>query len=149
MSATRGLMASRPVETSGGQRWVVVALCAIDAALLATSGAIHLHLWITVYRHVTVGHMNVLFFIQWLSCFVAAVAVLAVRRVIVVAGAAALMAGTITGFLIARYRTAGLFGFHLPFSSHEAQWALAVEITATVLLIVTGWIMARRSARTS
>jgi hypothetical protein len=67
---------------------------------------------------------------------------------IVVAGAAALMVGTVTGFLIARYRSAGLFGFHLPFSSGEAKWALAVEIAATVTLATTCWVMSRASART-
>jgi hypothetical protein len=148
MTSTRGLVTSRPVGRPGVHR-LVLGLCAIDACLLAASGAVHLHLWTTVYRHVTVGHMNVLFLIQWLSCFAAAFCVIAIRRLVVIAGAAALMAGTVAGFLVARYRAAGLFGFHLPFSSAEAKWALAVEITAFGLLAVTGWVMSRGATQTS
>ena len=89
--------------------------------------------------------------VQLVSCFVAA-ALLLLRRPIVAVGSAALMAGTFIGFLISRYRTAGLFGFHVPYSTADATWALAVEITNTVLLVATALVMLRstgpRSPRT-
>jgi hypothetical protein len=125
----------------------IVALCVIGAALLIVSGLIHLHLWRGPYRHLTVGHMNTLFVVQWVLCFVGAVALLALRNLIAVLAAAGLMAGTFIGFLITRYRSAGLFGFHLTFSTSDAKWALAVEITATVLLLVTAALMLRGDRR--
>jgi hypothetical protein len=124
---------------------IVIALCVIGAALLVASGLIHLHLWRGPqgYRHVTTGHMNVLFMIQIISCFVAAAALLALRNALVALGAAALMAGTFIGFLLARYRSAGLFGFKIGFSSGSAKSALTIEIAATVLLLLTAALMAR------
>lgn len=116
---------------------VVTALCGIAAVLMVVSGAIHLHLWRGPYRHLTVGHMNTLFLIQVIASFVLAAAVILTRRVLALLAGAALMAGTLVGFLISRYRTAGLFGFHLPYSTTDSKWALAVEIAATVLLLAT------------
>jgi hypothetical protein len=125
----------------------IVALCVVAAALLVASGAIHLHLWRGPYRHLTVGHMNTLFIVQWVLCFVGALALLVMRNLIAVLAAAGLMAGTFIGFLITRYRSAGLFGFHLTFSTSDAKWALAIEITATVLLLVTAALMVRGERR--
>ena len=55
------------------------------------------------------------------------------------------------GDFIARYRSAGLFGFKLGFSSGSANWALRVEIVATVLALITAAVMAReaKSARST
>lgn len=46
-------------------------------------------------------------------------------------GAAALMAGTIAGFILAR--TVGIFGFHLTFSSGLARTVLIVEGAGVVM----------------
>jgi hypothetical protein len=107
-----------------------------DAGLLVASGLIHLHLWDIAYRHV--GTLDVLFPVQAALALLAALAVLALRRRLVVVGAAALMAGTMVGFVLAR--TVGIFGFHLTFSSGLAWAALAVEAVALVLLALTGWL---------
>jgi hypothetical protein len=148
MSTHHQLIPARRFTTSGaGLQPGLLALCAVDAALLVASGLIHLHLWNIAYRHVTTGHLNVLFMVQVISCFVAALSLLVLRRAIVAVGSAALMAGTFIGFLISRYRTAGLFGFHVGFSSADAKWALAIEITATVLLLATTMAMLRTSDR--
>ncbi len=53
--------------------------------------------------------------------------------------AAVLMAGTIVGFVLAR--TAGIFGFHLTFSSGLAYTVLVIEAAAVILLGITAWLM--------
>ena len=53
-------------------------------------------------------------------------------------GAAALMAGTIAGFLLAR--SVGISGFHLTFSSGLADTVLVVEAAGVVMLTLTGWL---------
>jgi len=70
---------------------------------------------------------------------IAALVLLVTRQLIVVIGSAALMAGTIVGFTLAR--TVGLFGFHLTFSSGLAYVALVIEAAAVVLLALTAWRM--------
>ena len=120
------------------QMWLLY-LC--DAALLVTSGLIHLHLWDIAYRHVKT--LDVLFLVQVALALLAAAALLATRHRLVVLGAAALMAGTIAGFLLAR--TVGLFGFRLTFSSGLAYTVLVVEAAAVVLLVLTAWL--QRTAR--
>jgi hypothetical protein len=122
---------------------IVVALCVVDVALLVASGLIHLHLWRGPYRHLTIGHINTLFLLQVIGCLIVAVAILVTRHVLAVLAGAALMAGTFIGFLISRYRSAGLFGWHDPYSTNYSNWALIVEIAGTVLLLITAWTMSR------
>jgi hypothetical protein len=127
--------ARRPGQgTRNGLMWLLY-LC--DAGLLIASGSIHLHLWFIAYRHVKT--LDVLFLIQVALAFLAAVALLATRHLLVVLGSAALMAGTIVGFLLAR--TVGIFGFRLTFSSTEAYIVLVVEAVAVILLICTAWLL--------
>jgi hypothetical protein len=109
---------------------------------MAWSGAIHLHLWQTAYRNITIGHLNTLFLIQTISAFVLAAALIVFRHFLVALAGLALMVGTLTGYLISRYRTAGLFGFHLPITTSDANRAMAVEIAAIVLLAITAWLLA-------
>ena len=61
------------------------------------------------------------------------------RHLLVVLGAAALMAGTIVGFVLAR--TVGIFGFHLTFSSTEAWTVLIVESAGVVMLLLTAALL--------
>jgi hypothetical protein len=110
-----------------------------DAALLVTSGLIHLHLWDIAYRHVKT--LDVLFLVQVALALLAAVTLLLTRHLLVVLGAAALMAGTIVGFVLVR--TVGLFGFRLTFSSGLAYTVLVVEACAVVLLVLTGWLQVK------
>ena len=130
----------QPVTRSQGLMWVLF-LC--DAALLITSGLIHLHLWDIAYRHLKT--FNVLFLIQVIAALLAAVALLATRWLIVVLGSLALLAGTIVGFILVR--TVGLFGFKLAFSSGLANTVLIVEIAGVILLAITAGLMLRASAR--
>jgi hypothetical protein len=147
MNASQQLTAPTSRAASSGAKGAIIGLCLVDAALLVWSGVIHIHLWNIAYRHVTIGHLNVLFLIQAIAALVGALAILLIRRPIIAAGNALLMAGTITGFLIARYRSAGLFGFKLGESTSDAKWALAVEIAAVVTLLLTALVMWRSAKR--
>jgi len=127
--------------TRGGLMWL---LYVCDAGLLVTSGLIHLHLWDIAYRHVKT--LDVLFLVQVVLCLLAALTLLVTRHLLVVLGAAALMAGTIVGFLLAR--SVGIFGFKLTFSSGLAYTVLVVEAAALVLLSLTAWLqLAQRGRR--
>jgi hypothetical protein len=143
-TATTSPPLSRTV-VSGHRETPIVALCVIAAALTIGSGAIHVYLWGHFYRHITTGHMNMLFLAQWILCFVGAVALLAMRNLLAVLANAALLAGTFVGFLIAKYHNGGLFGFAIPgFSSWETQWTTVIEIVGTVVLLATAVLMAKR-----
>jgi hypothetical protein len=120
----------------GTRSYLMWLLYLCDAGLLVASGLIHLHLWDIAYRHVKT--LDVLFLIQVALALLAAVALLVTRHLLVVLGAAALMAGTLIGFLLAR--TVGIFGFRLTFSSGLAYTVLVVEASAVVLLVLTGWL---------
>ena len=126
---------SRP--KNDGLMWLLY-LC--DAALLVASGLIHLHLWDIAYRHVKT--LDVLFLVQVVLCLLAAVTLLVTRHLLVVLGAAALMAGTMVGFVLAR--SVGIFGFRLTFSSGLAYTVFAVEGAGVVLLLLTAWLQRRR-----
>jgi len=114
-----------------------------DAGLLVASGLIHLHLWDIAYRHVKT--LDVLFLVQVVLALLAAVTLLVSRHVLVVAGAAALMAGTMVGFVLAR--TVGIFGFRLTFSSGLADTVLVVEAAGVVMLVLTAWLQLRQRGR--
>ena len=76
--------------SNGGMMWL---LYLVDAGLLVTSGLIHLHLWDIAYRNV--GTLDVLFLVQTALCLLAALVLLITRHLLVVLGAAPLMAGTL------------------------------------------------------
>jgi hypothetical protein len=126
--------------TRNGLMWLLY-LC--DAGLLITSGSIHLNLWFIAYRHVKT--LDVLFLVQVVLTVLAALTLLVTRHLLVVLGSAALMAGTIVGFLLAR--TVGIFGFRLTFSSTEAYVVLVVEAAAVILLACTAWLLLRQRPR--
>jgi hypothetical protein len=127
-------------QGSSGLMWL---LYLADAGLLVASGLIHLHLWDIAYRHVKT--LDVLFLVQVVLCLLAAVTLLVTRHLLVVAGAAALMAGTMVGFVLAR--TVGIFGFRLTFSSRLAYTVLVVEAAGVVMLVLTAWLQLRQRGR--
>jgi hypothetical protein len=120
----------------------VWALCVIDAALLVTSGVIHLHFWQIAYKDVHI--LGPLFLVQLIAAFVLALALVVTRHVLVVLAALGLMAGTIIGFILVR--AGSLFGFHLGFTSSLAAFVLFVEIAAVLLLAATALVMLRPRA---
>jgi hypothetical protein len=121
----------------------VLALCVAGAGLSVASGAIHLHLWNLFYRHITNGHLNVLFMVQAIACFVAAAAVLALRNVLVAVGNAGLLLGTYGGFLITRYH--GWFGFDpgSGIDTNWATWSMITEILGAIVLFAAAALMLR------
>jgi hypothetical protein len=127
-------------QGSSGLMWL---LYLADAGLLVASGLIHLHLWDIAYRHVKT--LDVLFLVQVVLCLLAAVTLLVTRHLLVVAGAAALMTGTMVGFVLAR--TVGIFGFRLTFSSGLAYTVLVVEAAGVVMLVLTAWLQLRQRGR--
>jgi hypothetical protein len=119
----------------------VLALCIIDAGLLITSGLIHLHFWNIAYRHVPT--LGPLFLVQVIATLLTAIALVATRRLIVVAAAFLLMGGTIVGFILVR--TVGLFNFKLGFTSGLAATVLVVEAVAMVMTAITAWVITRNT----
>lgn len=137
MTATR---MSRQVQGQAATSGLLWLLFVLDAALLIASGVIHFHLWDEAYHDVAT--LDVLFIVQGVACILAAIVLLITRHLLIVAGCALLMAGTIVGFLVAK--TVGVFGFKLPYVTHEAWAVLAVEAVAIVMLVVTGLLLNRQ-----
>lgn len=131
-----------PNPRVGTRRAAVWTGCLVEAALLVTSGFIHLHLQRTAYQHVkTIGP---LFIVQFIACLVIAGAVLVTRHLLAVVAGVLLLTGTVVGFVVVR--TVGLFGFTLPYSTTLANQVLVVEIAGMVVGSATAWVMARRRA---
>lgn len=112
----------------------------VGAALVGTMGGIHLDLWFQGYRSApTIGP---LFLVNAGSALVVMVALTTwPRRVTGLAGAA-LLAGTLAGYLVSVFH--GLFGFRDTFSAPFAVPALAVEVAGIVVL---GWWTAAAGRR--
>src|SRR5262245_11450011 len=138
--ATRGAAARmRRYATAGPAgptaRQVVTTLALIvGAALVATSAAIHLHLWASGYR--TIPTIGPLFLFQGIAGAALAVTLVAWRRLVVVAAAAGFMIATIGGLLLSVY--VGLFGFMDTLGAPFAGLSLAVESAGTVVLVAVG-----------
>jgi len=120
--------------TAGGVDGGLVAtlLLIAAAATVAVSAAIHLHLWMTGYRHIpTVGP---LFLLQAITGFGFSALLVLTRRVWAAALAFGLICATIAGFIMALY--VGLFGFRDSWSAPFAGMAFTYEVVSSVLLVV-------------
>jgi ubiquinol oxidase len=107
------------------------------AALVASSGLIHLYLWADGYRNVaTVGQ---LFLAQGIAGLLLAVALMAYPRVLTAGAAAAYLLATIAGLALSA--THGLFGFMDTLAAPLANTSLIVESVGAVLLIVGGALL--------
>lgn len=117
-----------------------VALVA-GAGLVATSGGIHLHLWMaSFYRYLSV--IGPLFLFQSVLAFVVAVVLLLSRRFLAVVAAAGLLLATIGGYLISVY--VGLFGFKDTLSAQLGTTSLLVEAVGVVVLAFAGALIPAR-----
>jgi len=101
------------------------------AALAATSGAVHIHLWADEgYKSIpTIGP---LFLFQGISGVVLALVLAASRRLLAALATAGFLVATIGGFLLSVY--VGFFGFSDTLAAPWAGFSLAVEITGAVVL---------------
>jgi hypothetical protein len=123
--------ADRPREASPKyHRYAVNAAMVLGAALVAGSGAIHLHLWLAGYRYIHI--IGPLFLAQAISAFVIAAAVVASRRTTFALAGIALLAGTTGGLLLSSWH--GVFGFHESLSAPFAGVSLLLEGTGITVL---------------
>jgi hypothetical protein len=134
--------ARRPLLFAPIRRPVPLTLTVLTAIAVTASGAIHLYLWDIAYRHVAT--LGPLFLVQAFSAFVVALALIAIRKAVVLALAFALMIGTLLGFVLVL--TTGLFGFHLGFVSGWAYLTMGAECLAVALIAVIASILWREAA---
>ena len=123
--------------TSPAARWAVTLLAVAGAGLLVWSGVIHLQLWSEGYR--TISVIGPLFLVQGIASIVLAVALVAFRRLVLLAAGAALAAGTAAGLLLSA--GIGLFGYTESLAVPSAQASLVVEFTGTAVLAVAAVIV--------
>ena len=144
MTASSTLTRPGSIVTTPHRNARVVALCVLGAGLSIASGVIHLHLWNLYYRHITNGHLDKLFLVQSILCFVAAAAILGMRNILATVGSAGLLVGTYVGYLITRYH--GWFGFDpgKGIDTNWAAWATVVELSGAVLLLVAAALMVKK-----
>ena len=128
--------------SSPAGRWAVSILALAGAALLVWSSVIHLQLWSDGYKSISV--IGPLFLIQGIGGPVLALAVVALRRVALLASGALLLAGTAVGLLVSS--AIGLFGFQESLAVPYATSSLVVEFTgAAVLAVAAATVLAGRS----
>jgi hypothetical protein len=128
--------------SSPAARWAVSILALAGATLLVWSSVIHLQLWSDGYKSISV--IGPLFLIQGIGGPVLALAVVALRRVALLASGALLLAGTAVGLLVSS--AIGLFGFQESLAVPYATTSLAVEFTgAAIFLVATVIVLASRS----
>ncbi len=133
-----------PLVRPAGAGPLTLALAVPGAALLVWSAIIHLMLWSDSYRHIpTIGP---LFMVQGIAGILIALAVVALRGPLVLAGAALFAAGTLGGLLLSVH--VGLFGFRDSLSAPFATESLVVEAIAAGVLAVAAAVqvlLARRA----
>jgi len=135
--AARLLLRGPASLTAPAARWAVTALAVAGAGLLVWSGVIHLQLWSEGYRSISV--IGPLFLVQGIASIVLAVALVAFRRLVLLAAGAALAAGTAVGLLLSA--SVGLFGYTESLAVPSAQTSLVVEFTGAALLAVAAAIV--------
>jgi hypothetical protein len=135
--AARLLLRGPASLTSPAARWAVTLLAVAGAGLLVWSGVLHLQLWSEGYRSISV--IGPLFLIQGIASIVLAVALVAFRRLVLLAAGAALAVGTAVGLLLSA--SVGLFGYTESLAVPSAQTSLVVEFTGAALLAAAAAIV--------
>jgi len=123
--------------TSPAARWAVNLLAVAGAGLLVWSGVLHLQLWSEGYR--TISVIGPLFLVQGIASIALAVALVAFRRLVLLAAGAALAAGTAAGLLLSA--SVGLFGYTESLAVPSAQTSLVVEFTGAAMLVAAAAIV--------
>lgn len=126
------------ILTSPAARWAVTGLAVLGAGLAVWSGVIHLQLWSQGYRDISV--IGPLFLIQGIASIALALAVVAFRRVYLLAAEAALLVGTGVGLLLSA--TVGLFGYQESLAITDARTSLMVEFIGAALLAGAAAVLA-------
>lgn len=119
-------------------RVTVLVLAGTGGGFLVWSAVIHLKLWATGYRDISV--IGPLFLTQGIAAIAIGVAVVALRRLAVLAIGAVLAVATAVGLLISVH--VGLFGFVESLAVPYATLSLAVEFTAGFVLLAGAVLLA-------
>jgi hypothetical protein len=119
-------------------KWAATLLAVGGAALMVWSAVIHLELWGDGYKDIaTIGP---LFLAQGVGLIVLALAVVAFRRLAVLAAGAVTMAATAVGLLLTVH--IGLFGYKESLAVPYAMLSLYVEFFGAGVLAVGAGVLA-------
>jgi hypothetical protein len=132
----RGFAASLPPWL----RAIGTAAILVGAALMVTTAAIHLHLWLAGYRHVP--RIGPLFIAQAATGLAVAPIVALGRQAVLVLGAAGYMAASAVGLVLSA--TVGFLGIHDGLGVPWATPSLAVELVGFVALGSAGLLQLLR-----
>jgi hypothetical protein len=120
-------------------KMVTTSAMVAGALLTAGTAVIHLHLWMTGYRHIaTIGP---LFLLQAVGGFVLAAVVASWHRWLVAASGALFLLATAGGLVVST--RVGLFGFKDSFGAPYAGMALTLEIVGAAVLAVAAVLLRR------
>lgn len=125
--------------TPGWLGWTGNVLTLAGAALIVTTAAIHLHLWLSGYRHVPT--LGVLFLVQAVTGFALGPVIAIGRYLLLLLAGAGFMASSVVGLLLSA--TAGFVGIHDDLSTPWATPSLIVELAGLVLFAVAVAISAK------
>ena len=124
-------------------RWTVLLLSAGGAGLLVWSAVIHLQLWGDGYRDISV--IGPLFLVQGIASIILAVAIVALRRLALLAAGAVAGAATAVGLLLTVHP--GLFGFTESLAVPYAVLSLVIEFGAAFVLLLGTALLALAPGR--
>ncbi len=136
--AIRFLLRGPAALSSRIARLAVLALTATGAGFLIWSGVIHLELWGDGYKDISV--IGPLFLVQGIASIVIAVAVAALRWLVLLLAGAVAGVATAVGLLLSA--SVGLFGYTESLMVPYATLSLAVEFTAAFVLLVAAVLLA-------
>jgi hypothetical protein len=129
-----------PAAATPAARAATGAAVVFGAAMVAVSAAIHLHLWLIGYRHIHI--IGPAFLFQSISGLALAPALVAFRRLVVIAAGVAYCGGSVVALLLSA--TVGFLGLHDGLSVPWAGWSLASELAGLVALATAAGFLLRR-----
>ena len=146
MSAPASVILARRPSPSlpAWTRFVSLGLTLVGAALIVTTAAIHLHLWLIGYRHVP--RLGPLFLAQAITGLVGGPLLALLRNLIAIAAGAGYMAASAIGLILSA--TVGFVGIHDGLGVPWASASLAVELGGFVVLTAAAaFLLYRHSGR--
>lgn len=123
--------------------WFATAAALAGAALIVTTAVIHLHLWLTGYRHVP--RLGLLFLAQAITGLVLGPMIGVTRRPLLLLAGAGFMAASAVGLILSA--TVGFVGIHDGLDVPWATPSLTVEIAGFLLLCASSAIALAASVR--
>jgi hypothetical protein len=136
----RLLLRPVPGAATPAARAAAVAGIVFGAGMVAVSAVIHLHLWLIGYRHIHL--IGPAFLLQSICGLALAVALLAVRRLVVVLAGVAYCGGSVLALVLSA--TVGFLGLHDGLSVPWAGWSLASELAGLLALATVAAVILRR-----